>query len=92
MKLGEVGDFVYVKNYASGNPWLQGKVLGMTMYSVLLNDGKNVRKHADQMRTRVANSITSNTSAELDPDDSLEMQVPQIHEGSNVSDKRSRPM
>ena len=54
----EIDDWVYVKNYATGNSWLPGKViskLGSTMYNVLLNDGRNVCKHADQMRSRMEN-------------------------------------
>ena len=75
---------MYVKNYASGNPWLPGKVvriLGATMYAVLLNDGRNVRKHADQMRMRVDDTPASNP-----PDDSVEMRLPQSLEGSDHSE------
>ena len=77
---------MYVKNFTSGDRWLKGKIvkiLGTNMYSVLLNDGSNVRKHADQMRTRVASPAEQNT---YNP---LEMRIPQTPEESTVTDERS---
>ena len=86
----EVGDRVYAKNYGSGNPWLPGKVtskLGSTMYSVLLNDGRNVRKHADQIRSRVERDQSdSPVERNSDTDDSLEMRVPRTNEQSDSND------
>lgn len=75
---------MYVKNYATGNSWLPGKVtskLGSTMYNVLLNDGRNVCKHADQMRSRMENDQCNNTvGMNSDTDDSFEIRVPRTSE------------
>ena len=76
-----IGDLVFVKNYRSGDTWLPGKVvkiLGSTMYAVLLNDGSCVRKHTDQMRARVE---TSGGTTEMNCDqEPLEMRIPQTNE------------
>ena len=77
---------MYEKNYGSGNPWLPGKVvktLGSSMYTVLLNDGRNVCEQADQMRPRVDGTATSSTATS---GDSLEMRVPRLNEESSHSD------
>ena len=51
------GEIVYVKNYGSGPRWLPGKVVvgteGSIMYQIQLSDGRTVRRHADQLRSRV---------------------------------------
>ena len=85
-----IGDQVYVKNYGSGNSWLPGKVtnkLGSTMYGVLLNDGRSVRKHADQMRSRIGNDNSVDNSVEMnvDDNDSFEMRVPRTNERSEMN-------
>ena len=87
----EIDDRVYVNNYATGNSWLPGKVtskLGSTMYNVLLNDGRNVRKHADQMRSRIENNQGNNAaSMNSDTDDSFEMRVPRTSEQRESNDE-----
>ena len=53
------GDSVYVKNYGPGPKWLPGNVVeteGSVMYQIQLPDGRRVRRHADQLRSRVADS------------------------------------
>ena len=50
-----VGDLVYVQNYGQGPKWLEGKVvevLGSVVYNVLLEDGRQVKRHAEQLRKR----------------------------------------
>ena len=50
-----VGDFVYVQNCGQGPKWLEGKVvevLGSVVYNVLLGDGRQVKRHAEQLRKR----------------------------------------
>ena len=50
-----VGDPVYVLNYGQGPKWLVGKVmevLGSVVYHVLLEDGRQVKRHAEQLRKR----------------------------------------
>lgn len=56
-----VGDKVYARNYGSGPLWLPGTVLelcGAVSYSVQLEDGCQVRRHIDQLRTRACKSCT----------------------------------
>ena len=51
------------------------------MYNVLLNDGRNVRKYADQMRSRMDNDQCDNTvGMNSDTDDSFKMRVPRTSE------------
>ena len=73
-----------VKIYATGNSWLPGKVtskLGSTMYNLLFNDGRNVHKYADQMRSRIENDQCDNVvGMNSDIDDSFEMRVPRTGE------------
>ena len=50
-----VGDLVYVQNYGQGPKWLEGKlveVLGSVVYNVLLEDGRQVKRHAEQLWKR----------------------------------------
>ena len=85
----EPGDTVYVRNYAAGNRWLPGKVvkkLGLTMYAVLLEEGRSVRKYTDQMRSRIVNKSQTDSSSEKPSDDPIEMRVPRTDtENSNES-------
>ena len=81
-----VGDLVYIKNYGIGNSWLAGTVtrkLGSTMYAVLLGDGRNVRKHSDQMRSRTKEQ----GSVEMNLNDSIDMRVPRAIERNNLNDE-----
>ena len=44
-----------VLNYVQGPKWLVGKVvevLGSVVYHVLLEDGRQVKRHAEQLRKR----------------------------------------
>ena len=50
-----VGELVYARNYGQGPMWVPGEVVeqhGATLYTVLLTDGRRVRKHTDQLMTR----------------------------------------
>ena len=71
-----VGDLVYVKNYGAGASWLSGKVIkkvGSTWYAVLLTDGRNIRKHADKMRSQVESTDQSGSSVEMNSNDLIDM-------------------
>ena len=57
----DVNNLIYVRNYDSGDRWLKEKLLGSAMFSVLLNDGRNIREHAYQMRLRVVDSDGTTT-------------------------------
>ena len=69
-----VGDLVYARNYSPGPMWLPGEIVekqGSTLYTVLLTDGRRVRKHTDQLMTRVRPAETARTESngpeECDP-------------------------
>ena len=50
-----VGDLVYARNYSPGPKWLPGKVIekvGSRLHTVVLADGRQVRKHSDQLLAR----------------------------------------
>lgn len=50
-----LGDTVYVKNFAGGQRWLPGKIIRVTgpvSFHVQLEDGRNRRCHQDQLRLR----------------------------------------
>ena len=85
----QIGDTVYVRNYAAGDVWLPGTVvkkLGSTMYAVLLEDGRNVRKHTDQIRLGIENRTQSDSSNEGASDDPLEMRVPRTDDSNDPND------
>ena len=73
----KVGELVYARNYGQGLKWLPGEIVekqGSTLYTVLLTDGRRVRKHMDQLMTRVkpakqdcAESDAKNGPEECDP-------------------------
>ena len=73
----KVGELVYAQNYGQGPKWLPGEIVekqGSTLYTVLLTDGRRVRKHTDQLMTQVkpakqdrAESDAKNGPEECDP-------------------------
>ena len=65
---------MYARNYSPGPMWLPGEIMekhGSTLYTVLLTDGRRVRKHTDQLMTRVRPAETARTASngpeECDP-------------------------
>lgn len=55
----KVGDKVYARNYGQGPVWLPGEVVavsGSVSYTVALEDGRNVRRHTEQLRSRTCRS------------------------------------
>ena len=81
-----IGEAVYARNYGPGEVWLPGKVTnihGSTLHTVLLRDGRSVRHHTDQLRSRVesenatGNGVRSNDDFEyLVTQDSQESSSP----------------
>ena len=66
-----VNDLVYLRNYSTGAKWLPGKItetLGAAMFGVQLTDGRTVRRHADQLRSRPSGPITQTTSSDSEED------------------------
>lgn len=54
-RLFHPGDCVYVKNFATGSPWLPGVIhrrTGPVSFVVDLSDGRQVRRHQDHLRIR----------------------------------------
>ena len=69
-----VGELVYTRNYGQGPTWLPGEVVekhGFTLYTVLLTDGRRIRKHMDQLMTQTKPAKTDraehDTQNESDP-------------------------
>ncbi|XP_070377059.1 uncharacterized protein [Dermacentor albipictus] len=57
VRLFEVGDRVFVRNYLYGPKWLPGivdSVTGPVSYLVVTKDGRRWRRHVDQLRSRSA--------------------------------------
>jgi hypothetical protein len=66
-----VGDKVYARNFASGNPWLHGvisEVTGPLSFKVQLTDGRVVRRHLDQVRSRWADNPEAPPLLPMSPD------------------------
>ena len=85
----QLDDLVYVKSYGSGKTWEKGKVigkLGETMYTVLMDNGRCVRKHSDQLKIRVESD-----GVELnDDDDEIDIPLPSEKDSNDVNvDARS---
>lgn len=54
----QVNDDVFVRNYLKGQMWLPGKVVSQQLYDVSLSDGRVVRKHLDQLRSRASQEVS----------------------------------
>ena len=67
-----VGDLVYARNYATGPKWLPGRIVessGNVLFTVVLMDGRQVRKHTDQLIRRYVDSTVQTDGEQLDYDD-----------------------
>ena len=64
-RLFKVGDLVYTRNDGSGIRWIPGKItrLNGTTDFVLLESGREVQRHADQLRSRVGKDILNPTGS-----------------------------
>ena len=63
-----VKDAVYTQNYSSGLRWLPGVVVGLcgsAMYEVQLSGNQVIRRHVDQLRSRVSSSDSDSTVEDL---------------------------
>jgi len=82
----QVGDMVYVKNFARGPVWVSGHITcqnGPVSYSVELQDGRIWKRHVDHLRKRWQNDPI------VPPDDSQDWDitvVPSRGEGNPVID------
>ena len=63
---------MYAKNYGQGVQWLHGKIvkmLGTTIFEVQLENGRKVRKHVNQLKSRTHSKSTSPVVEEAEIDD-----------------------
>ncbi|XP_029142078.1 uncharacterized protein K02A2.6-like [Protobothrops mucrosquamatus] len=63
----QVGDWVWTRNYGQGALWVAAvvvKVSGPLSYEVVLEDGRVIRQHIDQLRWRLANQSLAQASQE----------------------------
>ena len=52
----KIADNVYLKNFHKGEQWLPGvvcRVNGLVSYVVMLTDGRELKRHADHLRSRL---------------------------------------
>ena len=71
----QVNDLVNAKKYGPGAAWSPGKITavhGSMLFEVKLDDGRIVRKHVDQLRSRVNCTFNTNTG---DGDDDFDFPV-----------------
>ena len=76
-------------NYGPGVKWLPGKVsgtLGSALFEVILSDGRKIRRHADQFRSRTsAATVTQGTDGQAEAEeDDPDMTIPNTEE--SISD------
>ena len=83
-----VGDLVYARNYGAGAKWLPGQVrgtLGSAMFEVILTDGREIRRHADQLRSRApAVTVTQEVDGNANDDDYFDIEIPNPTENTET--------
>ena len=88
MRFFDVGEVVWIRNYANGPKWIKGvveKPNGPATYEVLVN-GNMVHRHVDQMRRCIANE--SETQTIIKKDNTKEVNVPEpVNEEHIVPDE-----
>ncbi len=92
----KVGDLVYARNYRDGLQWLPRKVSkidGLAMYTIVLEDGRNVSKHADQLKCR---AVIDNTPVTIHVDEvkppGVDSQIPRRNLETMTLNNPSQPM
>ena len=54
LRVFQIGDPVFVRSFTNGPTWISGKIKekrGPLSYTVILSDGRIVKKHIDQIRS-----------------------------------------
>ena len=72
------GDYVLVKNFSSGDPWLPTVIYfktGPASFTVDLRDGRKVRRHLDQVRKNTSTNIIDEPST-VETNDNFPILVP----------------
>ena len=85
-----VGDTLYVTNFSGKTKWLHGVIVeqtGPVSFRVRLDDGREVRRHVDYVRSRRVNDEKeiSVSKKELSPELPLETQEPVQADPSEVT-------
>ena len=62
---------MYTRNYSDGSKWIPGvitEITGPVSYKVTLADGKILKRHLDQIRTRYVNTPITEDTEQWAPD------------------------
>ena len=91
-----VGDNVYARNYRDGPKWLPGvlcQMEGSVLFQVKLHDGRIMRRHVDQLRSRLGDSV--DCTSRMDDGPVYDEPIPAIGESTDqetvVVDPESAP-
>ena len=92
----KIGDLVYARNYSTGPTWIPGtvtKVNGSVTYHVQLDDGREIRRHADQLRSRVGDSTPEASTGEkvIPQDEDVDFPVADNNSPSDESGEEASP-
>ena len=72
----QVGDSVYIRNFAAGTTWIPGTVTrinGPVSFLIELEDGRHVRRHIDHVRSLTVGTAVSPT---VNSDDLMDIPTP----------------
>ncbi|XP_039887198.1 uncharacterized protein K02A2.6-like [Simochromis diagramma] len=64
------GDKVFIRNYSYGPKWIPAVIVrasGPVSYIVTIGSGQTVKRHVDQVRARVADTVPSTPDREVEP-------------------------
>eukprot|EP00079_Xenopus_tropicalis_P032197 XP_017945968.1 PREDICTED: uncharacterized protein LOC108645361 [Xenopus tropicalis] len=64
VRMFEAGNSVYARNYAMGPKWIPAVIVeatGPVSYKVKIADGRVIRRHVDQLRSRLGDNACPNT-------------------------------
>ncbi|KAL3988098.1 5-hydroxytryptamine receptor 3 [Sarotherodon galilaeus] len=64
------GDKVFIRNYSYGPKWIPAVIVrasGPVSYIVTIGSGQTVKRHVDQVRARVADTVPSAPDREVEP-------------------------
>jgi len=90
-----VNDAVYARNYSSGPRWLPGVVVGLrgsAMYDVQLSGNQVVRRHVDQLRSRVSSSESDSTVKDLTSGGTTTLMAEPERDGANPDCSETPPL
>ena len=71
----QLDDSVLAKNHGQGPPWIPGKILkqsGAVTFIIELPDGRVIRRHLDQLKLNMTNSVVPDS----EPSTSFDISIP----------------